>query len=104
MSRSFTIGVVVMMKITSSTKARSSSGVMFNSASAWCWLLEHFFIGRCSIAEGRLPERRLLCLGPQRFPQFVNQRAVIDVLMLDGRGVFAGERVQLLCDGAHHRD
>ena len=32
-SKSFTIGVVVMMKITSSTKARSSSGVMFNCVS-----------------------------------------------------------------------
>ena len=33
-SRSFTIGVVVIMKITNSTNARSNSGVMFNSASA----------------------------------------------------------------------
>jgi hypothetical protein len=32
-SKSFTGGIVVMMKITSNTNARSSSGVMFNSVS-----------------------------------------------------------------------
>ena len=41
---SLTGGMVVMMKITSNTKARSSSGVMFNSVTEWWTVLEHFFI------------------------------------------------------------
>jgi hypothetical protein len=36
--------MVVMMKITSSTNAKSSSGVMFNSVSDSCALCEHFFM------------------------------------------------------------
>src|SRR5262245_61523037 len=43
-SRSFTIGVVVMMKMTNKTKAKSSNGVMFNSCIVpWCDL-ENFFM------------------------------------------------------------
>ena len=44
-SKSFDNCGVVMMKITSSTKARSSSGVMFSSFSELCWPLENFFTG-----------------------------------------------------------
>src|ERR1051326_3078951 len=45
-SKSLTEGVVAMMKITRSTKARSSSGVMFNSFIVpWCDL-ENFFMDR----------------------------------------------------------
>src|SRR5438045_29031 len=43
-SKSFTIGVVVMMKITNSTNARSNSGVMFSSCIVpWCDV-ENFFM------------------------------------------------------------
>ena len=41
---SLTGGMVVMMKITSNTNAKSSNGVMFNSVSDSCADLEHFFM------------------------------------------------------------
>ena len=49
--------MVVMMKMTSSTKARSSNGVMFNSVNDACADFEHFFIGQMAGVFSPISER-----------------------------------------------
>src|SRR5687767_11048979 len=100
MSMSVTGGAVVMMKMTSSTKHKSSSGVMFSSVRVWCLFAEYFFMLRGS-GDLRFGSRLDAF---QSVGDFLGDGTIVHVLVLDRGRVLGGEVVELLRDCADQGD